>query len=162
MTTKGQYKRQTQQALIHSGGMLTPDADIILAILEHKRKSGISSDCIHALSHQDKKKKRIYKETREREKINLQKELQKRIREVDVGLRTHAPTPESSPLLLSPTSPAQSLSSESTSHTKPKLADKVLMNVACDKYMLERQHNAISFARKHLLLPYFNPHAKAL
>jgi hypothetical protein len=118
--------------------MLAPDADIILAILHHKRKTKIESECIHVLPHQDTKERKT-KEEKEQDKKDKQRKRRARIREVDVGEGTHAPSPEPSP----PSSPS---SDKTEPHRKPRLklprrelckkdlSDEVLMNVACDEY----------------------------
>jgi len=50
--------------------MLAPDADIILAILHHKRKTRTHSECIHVLSHQDTRERKTKKRKSRAEKIN--------------------------------------------------------------------------------------------
>jgi hypothetical protein len=48
--------------------MLAPDADIILAILDHKRRTQVHSECVHVLSHQDTKKQKTKEEKLEEKK----------------------------------------------------------------------------------------------
>jgi hypothetical protein len=138
-------------ALRSPSDMLAPDADIILAILHHKRRTGINSECKHVLSHQDKKKKRS-KEEKEQEKKTMQRERRARIREVDVGEGTHAPSPEPSPPS-SPSSISNELRRKPCSRaprrelgTVDDLSDEALMNMACDEYANEA-------AREHMECP---------
>jgi hypothetical protein len=141
----------TNTTTIHTpGGMLAPDADIILAILHHKRKTGIQSECKHVLSHQDTKKKKS-KEDKEQEKKVKLRERRARIREVDVGEGTHAPSPEPSP----PSSPVSQGNDSSMLPNSPAprreidpkdLSDEALMNMACDDYAGEA-------AREHMECP---------
>jgi hypothetical protein len=129
---------------------LAPDADIILAILHHKQKTGLNSECKHVLSHQDTKKRKT-KEEKLQEKKQQQRERRARIREVDVGEGTHAPSPESTP----PPSPSSETSDPSTEPRslvpdrelgKKNLSDEALMNIACDE-------NADEAAREHMECP---------
>jgi hypothetical protein len=141
----------TNTASIHTpSDMLAPDADIILAILDHKRRTQVHSECVHVLSHQDTKKRKT-KEEKLEEKKERQREKRERIREVDVGEGTHAPSPKPSP----PSSP-DSASYEPRKKTRLRLpgrelgsknlSDKVLMNVSCDEY-------ADQAAREHMERP---------
>ena len=58
----------TNTTTIHApSDMLAPDADIILAILHHKKKTKIASECIHVLSHQDTKERKTKEEKEEKE-----------------------------------------------------------------------------------------------
>jgi hypothetical protein len=132
--------------------MLAPDADIILAILEHKRTSHFTSKCVHVLSHQDTKQRESKKE-KEEDKKERQREKRQRIREVDVGEGTHAPSPEPSPPS-SPDSASQDarkpsrlrLPGRELGQKQKVLSDEVLMNVACDEY-------ADAAARDHIACP---------
>lgn len=54
---EGAVEATNTTAINTPGDMLTPDADIILAILHHKRKTKVASECIHVLSHQDQGRK---------------------------------------------------------------------------------------------------------
>jgi hypothetical protein len=59
----------TNTASIHTpSDMLAPDADIILAILDHKRRTQVHSECVHVLSHQDTKKQKTKEEKLEEKK----------------------------------------------------------------------------------------------
>ena len=141
----------TNTAKTHTpSDMLAPDADIILAILDHKRRTQTQSECVYVQAHQDTKKRKT-KEEKLEEQRERQREKRERIREVDVGKGTHAPSPEPSP----PSSP-DSASNEPRRTSRLQLpgrelgskdlSDEALMNVACDEY-------ADQAAREHMECP---------
>ena len=123
--------------------MIAPDADIILAILHHKRGITASVDCQHVLAHQDTRN-RVSKEDKEREKKQEAKERRRRIREVDVGEGTHAPSPPSSPQHSTSDDPDTHLPSPHRELGPNDLSDEAQMNVACDGIAEEAAKDHIS------------------
>eukprot|EP00956_Cyclotella_meneghiniana_P045230 scaffold360113_cov96-Cyclotella_meneghiniana.AAC.2 len=124
----------TNMQSIHTpGDMLSPDMDIILAILHHKQRMSYTIQCKHVLAHQDTKKRKS-KEEKDREKKLKAKERRARIREVDVGDGTHTPSPESSPSHSTTSDNSNGLDSTISSPRQELastgLSDEAQMNVA--------------------------------
>ena len=72
--------------------MLSPDADLILALIAHKKRIQTAITCRHVFSHQDQVTKKS-KKVKEHERKQKLKERRDRIREVEIVDGTHAPSP---------------------------------------------------------------------
>ena len=128
--------------------LIGADADIILAIMHHKRKTGIKSTCHHVHAHQDEKKRKTKEEQLE-EKKQSRAERRRRIREVDVGDGTHAPSPPPSPhsdSSITDKSHKSRLSLPRRELGRKDLSDEAMMNIACDEYAEEA-------AKEHIKTP---------
>jgi hypothetical protein len=69
---KGAIKANKLTAIPNPTGMLAPDADLILAIMDIKRKMSANIKCRYVASHQDKKKRKV-KSSKERHKERREK-----------------------------------------------------------------------------------------
>ena len=109
--------------------MLAPDADLLLALLAHKKRLQTIISCGHVFSHQDQVTKKS-KKVKEKERKRRQKERRERIREVEIEGGTHAPSPSVSSESDSACSegPDQELGAEK------HLSDEAHMNNACDDH----------------------------
>ena len=133
---KGAIKANKLTAVQTPTGMLAPDADFILAIMDIKRKMSANIKCRYVASHQDEKKRK-FKSSKQRckERRGKRPEQLQRIQTVEIKGGTHAPLPE--PIADEEDHHASDTSVESVRElgAEKHLSDKVQINVACDAYL---------------------------
>jgi len=142
---KGAIKANKLTSISNPTGMLAPDADLILAIMDIKRKLSANIKCRYVASHQDEKKRKV-KSSKERRKERRVKRLERlqRIQTIEIKGGTHAPLPE--PIADEEDHHASDTSVESVRElgAEKHLSDKIQLNVACDSIAGEAAERFIS------------------